>query len=62
MTNPHSGGMRGIVILEVLSQVQEHIGGQIQFQEFFDLIVGTRSVTSLGILPVVSDCNSYDQS
>lgn len=54
--------MRGIVILEVLSQVQEHIGGQIQFQEFFDLIVGTRSVTSLGILPVVSDCNSYDQS
>lgn len=36
--------MRGIVILEVLRRVQKELGGQIQFQEFFDLIVGTRSV------------------
>jgi hypothetical protein len=33
--------MRGIVILEVLRRVQAELGG-IPFQEFFDLIVGTR--------------------
>ena len=58
LTNAHSGGMRGIVILEVLRQVQNQIGGQIQFQEFFDLIVGTRSVTGPRPLPVVIDVRS----
>lgn len=37
--------MRGIVILEVLRQIQQELGGRIQVQEFFDLIVGTRLVT-----------------
>ena len=44
LTELYSGGMRGIVILEVLRRVQKQLGGQIQFQEFFDLIVGTRWV------------------
>lgn len=34
------GGMRGIVILEVLRQFQAELG-EIQVQEFFDLIIGT---------------------
>lgn len=40
----YSGGMRGIVILEVLQQVQQKLGGRIPIQDFFDLIVGTRLV------------------
>lgn len=36
--------MRGIVILEVLHHIQQELGGGIKVQEFFDLIVGTRSV------------------
>jgi patatin-like phospholipase/acyl hydrolase len=39
----YRGGMRGIVILEVLNRVQNQLG-HIQIQEFFDLIVGTRLV------------------
>ncbi|KAF1996801.1 hypothetical protein P154DRAFT_565860 [Amniculicola lignicola CBS 123094] len=35
------GGMRGIIILEVLRQVQAELGGRIPVQDFFDLIVGT---------------------
>ena len=38
------GGMRGIVILEVLRHVQEELGGRIPIQDFFDLVVGTRLV------------------
>ena len=36
------GGIRGIVELEILRQVQEATGGKIPIQAFFDLIVGTR--------------------
>ena len=36
--------MRGIVILEVLRQVQSELG-KIHVQDFFDLIVGTRLVS-----------------
>jgi len=43
--------MRGIVILEVLRQVQVELGYRIRFQDFFDLIVGTRSVDSLWQFP-----------
>lgn len=42
LTNQNRGGMRGIVILEVLSAVQKELGGKIPVQDFFDLIVGTR--------------------
>lgn len=40
----YRGGIRGIVILEVLRHIQEELGGHIPVQDFFDLIVGTRSV------------------
>jgi patatin-like phospholipase/acyl hydrolase len=40
----HSGGMRGIVILEVLRQIEEEFGRRIPIMNFFDLVVGTRSV------------------
>jgi hypothetical protein len=36
------GGIRGIVELEVLHEIERHIGGKIPIQAFFDLIVGTR--------------------
>jgi hypothetical protein len=34
--------MRGIVILEVLQQLQKELGDCIPIQDFFDLVVGTR--------------------
>ncbi len=37
-----SGGMRGIVILEVLREIQLELGDCIPIQDFFDLVVGTR--------------------
>ncbi|KAF2134377.1 hypothetical protein P153DRAFT_402048 [Dothidotthia symphoricarpi CBS 119687] len=45
------GGMRGIVILEVLRQVQEELGGRIPIQDFFDLVVGTSTggILALGL-------------
>ena len=42
LANKFRGGMRGIVILEVLRQVQHELGGRIPIQDFFDLVVGTR--------------------
>jgi len=36
-----SGGIRGIVELEVLSAIQKAMGGQIPIQACFDLIIGT---------------------
>ena len=38
-----SGGVRGIVELQVLLEIERKLGGKIRIQEFFDLIVGTRS-------------------
>lgn len=38
------GGIRGIVILEVLRQIEIELGKRIPVQDFFDLIVGTRLV------------------
>jgi len=37
----YSGGIRGIVELEVLSAIQNAMGNQIPIQACFDLIVGT---------------------
>lgn len=39
---PHSGGIRGIVELEILRLIQKALGAKIRIQDFFDLIVGTR--------------------
>ena len=36
------GGIRGIVMLEVLRAIEKALGGRIPIQNFFDLIVGTR--------------------
>ena len=38
------GGIRGIVELEILAEIESVLGGNIPIQEFFDLIVGTRYV------------------
>jgi hypothetical protein len=38
------GGIRGIVELEVLKQIEMYLGGHLPIQSFFDLIVGTRFV------------------
>jgi patatin-like phospholipase/acyl hydrolase len=35
------GGIRGIVELEVLRQIEKYLGGRLSIQSFFDLIVGT---------------------
>ncbi|KAI0868821.1 hypothetical protein GGS24DRAFT_494248 [Hypoxylon argillaceum] len=35
------GGIRGIVELEVLNQIEIYLGGHLPIQSFFDLIVGT---------------------
>ena len=40
----HSGGINGIVELEILRLVQVVLGGKIPLRAFFDLIVGTRCV------------------
>lgn len=39
---PYSGGIRGIVELEILRQIEKELGGGINIQSLFDLIVGTR--------------------
>lgn len=36
------GGIRGIVELEALRQIERALGGSLPVQSFFDLIVGTR--------------------
>ena len=40
-----SGGVRGIIELEVLKAIETELGGKIPIQAFFDLIVGTRYYT-----------------
>lgn len=45
------GGVRGIVELEILKQVEKELGGAINIQSFFDLIVGTSTggIIALGL-------------
>jgi patatin-like phospholipase/acyl hydrolase len=38
----YSGGVRGIIELEVLKAIETELGGKLPIQAFFDLIVGTR--------------------
>ena len=40
--NAFRGGIRGIVELEILRQIERAMGGRLALQCFFDLIVGTR--------------------
>ena len=47
-----SGGIRGIVELQVLNEIERVLGGRIPIQHFFDLIVGTRSVFSTTLYSV----------
>ncbi|KAK9417273.1 putative PNPLA domain-containing protein [Seiridium unicorne] len=54
------GGIRGIVELEVLNQIEEALGG-VAIQHFFDLMVGTSTggLVALGLGPMqwrVSEC------
>lgn len=39
-----SGGIRGIIELEILRAIEECLGHPFQIKHFFDLIVGTRCV------------------
>ena len=41
--NVRRGGIRGIVELEILRQIEKAMGGRLNIHCFFDLIVGTRS-------------------
>ena len=41
--NYSRGGIRGIVELEILRQIEKAMGGMLAIQYFFELIVGTRS-------------------
>ncbi|PSN60686.1 FabD/lysophospholipase-like protein [Corynespora cassiicola Philippines] len=47
----NSGGIRGIVILEVLRKLQEELGNSILILDFFDLVVGTSTggILALGL-------------
>lgn len=42
LANTFSGGIRGIIELEILRAIELALGGKIPIQRFFDLIVGTR--------------------
>lgn len=44
LTERNSGGIRGIMELEVLKAIETELGGTIPIQAFFDLIIGTRCV------------------
>lgn len=45
LTNHHGrGGIRGLVELETLRQIEIALGGNLPIQAFFDLMVGTRFV------------------
>lgn len=45
------GGVRGIVELEILRQLEKEFGDMINVQSFFDLIVGTSTggIIALGL-------------
>lgn len=51
MLTLHRGGVRGIVELEILRQLEKELGDLISIQSFFDLIVGTSTggIVALGL-------------
>ena len=48
----YSGGVRGIVELEVLLRIEQVLGGRISIVKFIDLIVGTRYVSQNAMEPI----------
>ena len=54
MLRSPSGGVRAVVQLVILAMIEKRIGLGIPIQEFFDLIVGTRYVSTLLILTLIS--------
>lgn len=52
------GGIRGIVELEVLCEIERYLGDKIPIQSFFDLIVGTRQVPHVDLISWTS--TDYD--
>ena len=61
------GGIRGIVELEILRQIEQSLGVQIPIQAFFDLVVGTSTggVIALGLVAMnwsVSECIEHFES
>ena len=53
LTNGSSGGIRGIVELEILRQIEQALSG-IPIRCFFDLIVGTRYISNALYLTEIS--------
>lgn len=51
MLTRNRGGVRGIVELEILRQLEKELGDMINIQSFFDLIVGTSTggIVALGL-------------
>jgi hypothetical protein len=49
-----SGGVRAVIQLAILAMIEKRIGFGIPIQEFFDLIVGTRYISTLLILTHIS--------
>jgi hypothetical protein len=49
-----SGGVRAVIQLVILAMIEKRIGLGIPIQEFFDLIVGTRYVSTLLILTLLA--------
>lgn len=51
MLTSNRGGVRGIVELEILRQLEKELGDMINIQSFFDLIVGTSTggIVALGL-------------
>ena len=43
----YRGGVRGIIELEILKQIENTLGGGLKIKDFFDLIVGTRYVVRI---------------
>lgn len=39
------GGVRGVIELAILREIEKALGDHVPIQNFFDLIVGTRLVT-----------------
>lgn len=56
----YSGGVRGIVALEVLRELEKYLGGKIHIQDFFDLIVGTRYIATSNLEKQITntDCST----
>ena len=53
------GGIRGIVELAILAEIERRVGLGISIREMFDVIVGTSTVELLKYLLVFSACVAH---